>query len=480
MAKILLTGSTGFIGKRLAAKLLQEGHTLYAMYRIKGLPIDIQHPNLHIIYGDLRDPQSLESLPRDIQAAYYLVHSLGNVVSNLIEEEQKTAHHFVAALEKTEAKQIIFLSGIIEDPNHLSPHLQSRLAVEKTLNAGSIPCTTLRSSIVIGSGSASFEIIRDLTESLPGMIAPRWVKSYCQPIAVRDVLFYLNAVLLNEKCYGQTFDIGGDESITFREVLLRYAKFRHLKRFIIDVPLLTPKLSTYWLVFITSVRFSICSYLVESMKQNTRKLNKAIDTIIPHQCMSYEEALTEAFQKIAQNAVVSTWMDSWELSTVNADVTQFIQVPKEGCLRDIKILPMTVPVDEVKRRVWSIGGDRGWYSLNWAWRLRGLMDKMIGGTGFNRGRRHPTELAIGDSIDFWRVLRADAEKGHLILFAEMKVPGEAWLEFKIDDKTNTFTQTATFRPKGLFGKLYWYFFLPFHLIIFRNMARTLAQKMRVL
>lgn len=476
MAKILVTGSTGFIGKRLVYHLLEEGHSVYALTRIKGTGLTFhEHPRLHVIHGDVRDPSHMEAFPKEIDAVYYLVHSLGDVVQNLVEAEERIAHNFLSKIEKTDCKQIIFLGGIIEDEASLSPHLQSRLAVERVLKKSKIPCTILRASIIIGAGSASFEIVRDLVEKLPIMIAPKWVQSYCQPIAISDVLFYLNKILLNAASYGQTLDIGGPEAITFENILLRYARFRKLKRYIINIPLLTPKLSSYWLVLITSVRFSICSHLVETMKQNTRKLHTAIDTILPHHCLTYEEALELAFQKIAQNEVTSTWMDAWDLKKINANIEEFIEVPQEGCLKDTQIVPVTIPIEELQRRIWSIGGSQGWYSMNWAWRLRGLIDQLVGGTGFNRGRRNPSKIEVGDSIDFWRVLLADEKNKHLILYAEMKLPGEAWLEFKIDETTKTLKQTATFRPKGFFGRAYWYLMLPFHFFIFKNMAKRLAQ-----
>ena len=476
MAKVLVTGSTGFIGKRLILQLLSQGHEVYALVRIKGIDLGIyDNPHLHAIYGDMRDLSQLGPLPKDINVAYYLVHAMGSIVTNLTEVEENITRNFLSIVEKTDCQQIIFLSGIIENEAVLSPHLRSRLSVEHLLTQSKVPCTILRSSIIIGAGSASFEIIRDLVENLPVMIAPKWVKNYCQPISVKDVLFYLCSVLLKPACLKKTFDIGGPEALSFGEILQRYARFRKLKRTIFDVPVLTPKLSSYWLVLITSVRFSICSYLVESMKQHTRKLNTEIDTILPHKCLSYEEALELTFQKIESNEVISTWMDSWELNTLNADIKQFIKVPEHGCLKDTKVLTFTLPIEEVKSRIWSIGGERGWYSMNWAWKLRGLIDQLAGGTGLNRGRRRPSEIEVGDSIDFWRVLLADEKKRHLILYAEMKLPGEAWLEFEIDEDKHLLKQTATFRPKGVWGRLYWYLCLPFHLIIFRNMAKAIAQ-----
>lgn len=478
MAKILVTGATGFIGKRLIYKLLESGHEVYALNRIQGTNLQVdQGQKLHVLYGDLKDPRHMDPFPKEIEVAYYLVHSMGSFIGNLLEEELKVASNFLQVLEKTSCKQIIFLSGIVEDsPDKLSPHLRSRFMVEEILNKGTIPVTVLRSSIIIGSGSASFEIIRDLVEKLPLMVAPKWVNSVCQPIAIRDVLFYLEAVMLKSACFHQKYDIGGPESLSFKEVLLRYAKFRKLKRYIIDVPFLTPKLSSYWLVLISSVRYSICRYLIESMKNNTRKLNLTIDSIIPHNCLSFEQALDFAFQKISQNEVVSTWMDAWNISEINPSIQSFLEVPTEGCFRDNRVVPIEIPIEVLQTRIWSIGGEQGWYSLNWAWRIRGLIDQLVGGTGLNRGRRDPHKIQPGDSIDFWRVILADEKKRQLILYAEMKLPGEAWLEFKIDPVKHLLRQTATFRPLGIGGRAYWYLLLPFHLIIFRRMAKKLSSK----
>lgn len=480
MAKIIITGSNGFIGKRLTYELLQNNHEIYALTRIKGIEIKISdNPLFHTIHGDVSDLSTLSSFPKDVDAVYYLIHSMGSVIQNLVETEKKIAQNFITAIERTACKQIIFLGGIIEDPSTLSPHLKSRLFVEKILQSSKIPCTILRASIIIGSGSASFEIIRDLVETLPIMIAPKWVANYCQPIAIRDILFYLHGVLLKPVCFDKTYDLGGPEAISFKQVLLRYAKFRKLRRYIFNVPILTPKMSSYWLGLITSVRFSICSYLVESMKQNTRKLNKSIDKILPHKCLSYEKALELAFQKISQNAVVSTWMDAWDIKATGKGIQNFIEVPQEGCLRDIQVISITIPVEEVRQRIWSIGGKRGWYAMNWAWTLRGFIDKLLGGIGRNRGRRNEYTLETGDSIDFWRVLVADKEKGHVIFYAEMKLPGEAWLEFQINQQDKKLEQTAIFRPKGFFGRLYWYGSLPFHYFLFRKMAENLAQKKHI-
>ncbi len=477
MAKILVSGATGFVGKRLILSLLDQGHEIYALCRIPGTQVFAEDKaHLNHIWGDLRNPETLRNLPKDIDAAYYLVHSMSEIASDLKQIELETAEEFVKGLKHTQVKQIIYLGGIINDERALSPHLKSRLLVEEVLKKSSIPTTILRASVIIGAGSASFEIIRDLCEKLPFMIAPKWVSSQCQPIAIRDVLFYLKQVLLNEKCYNQIFDIGGPEVLTFKDLLLEYAKFRNLKRYIINVPVLTPRLSSFWLVFITSVRFSICFYLVESIKNDSVVKLDELQKILPHKSLTYRQALELAFQKISQNAVISTWMDSWEVNTADANIKNYVEVPTDGCLYDEQKVAIKDSKEATLDRVWCIGGNKGYYALDWAWKLRGLMDQMIGGVGLNRGRRHPSEIIVGDSIDFWRVLRADKEKGHLILFATMKVPGEAWLEFKVTPLENQWflVQRATFRPKGIFGRLYWYSLLPFHFFIFRRMAKSLA------
>ncbi len=479
MTKIFVTGANGFVGKRLIVDLLNQGHHIYALCRIKGTQVfSEEKPNLNYIWGDLRNPETLKKIPEDIEAAYYLVHSMSDIVGDLVDTELEVISQFIKGVKKTKIKQIIYLGGIINDENKLSPHLKSRLLVEGAIKDSGIPYTVLRASIVIGAGSASFEIIRDLCEKLPIMIAPKWINSLCQPIAIRDVLFYLSGVLLNEQCMNQIFDIGGQEALTFKEVMLRYARFRKLNRWIIHVPVLTPRLSSYWLVFITSVRYSLCAYLVESMKTNTVIQKDEIQRILPHRCLTFNEALELAFQKISQNEVVSSWMDSWEIRGTNPNIQNYVEVPNQGCLTDERKVLITDSKEAAIERIWRIGGNTGYYVMNWAWHLRGLIDQMIGGVGLNRGRRHPFEIQIGDSIDFWRVILADKVKGHLILYAGMKLPGEAWLQFNTEQKNGKcfLIQTATFRPKGILGRLYWYALIPFHLFIFQRMAKALAGK----
>lgn len=473
MSRILVTGATGFIGKRLVAELLEQGHTVYTLCRVRGIKnTALSHPNLEILYGDLEEPQKMDRLPAKIDAAYYLIHSMAKKIKDLEEKEREIAQHFVDLLNQTECQQIVYLGGIIQPNVELSPHLLSRKAVEGILKKAKAATTILRASIIIGSGSASFEIIRDLVEKLPFMVAPRWVKSHCQPIAISDILFYLKNAVLNPQLYNQTFDIGGPEVMSFKDVLLRYAKFRKLKRYIFEVPFLTTKLSSYWLVLVTSVRFSLCSYLVESMKCDSVCLNTKIQDLLPHDCIPFEQALERAFLKIAKGEVISTWMDAWLTDKTSPNIVNFFEIPTEGCFREVRKVPIRDSKEAAIERIWSIGGTHGWYGMDWAWAIRGFIDKMTHGPGLNRGRRHPTELEVGDTIDFWRVVKAEKSNGHLILYAEMHLPGEAWLEFHVDK--HFVYQTVVFRPKGVIGRLYWYLMLGFHYFIFRKMINGLA------
>ena len=470
--KILLTGATGYIGKRLLPVLVKAGHEVICCVRDNRrftAPASIRN-NISVIEIDLLNKESLEKIPEDIDAAYYLVHSM-STSKNYKSLEKLSATNFRNALNKTNAQQVIYLSGIVNEKT-LSKHLSSRKDVEIELRQGAYNLTTLRAGIIIGSGSASFEIIRDLVEKLPIMVTPKWLKTKCQPIGVRDVITILRKSLFNDKTYNQNFDIGGPEVLSYKEMLLGFAKCRNLTRSILIVPVMTPRLSSYWLYFVTSTSYRLAVSLVNSMKVEVICRNNRINSILNIKPSSYQEALEMAFNKIESNTIVSSWKDSYSSSGISFNVSEFIEIPKFGCFIDKRKSRMDNRVSCLNK-IWTIGGETGWYYGNWLWKLRGAIDKIMGGVGLRRGRTNLTTINTGDSVDFWRVLYADKEEGRLLLFAEMKLPGEAWLEFKTVG--NQLEQTATFRPLGLLGRLYWYSVLPFHGFIFKGMLKKLTK-----
>jgi len=470
--KILLTGATGYIGKRLLPLLVEQGHHVVCCVRDpkRFNPVDSIKPFVDIIKVDFLKADTLNAIPKDIDAAYYLIHSMSNS-KEYDKLEETSARHFKDYIDQTALQQVIYLSGIVNE-EELSKHLQSRKNVENILGSGRFNLTTFRAGIIMGSGSASFEIIRDLVEKLPVMIAPKWLNTKCQPIGIRDVLSFLEKSLLNEKVYNKNFDIGGPDILTYKEMLLQFAKVRKLKRWIFTVPVMTPRLSSYWLYFVTSTSYMLAASLVESMTIEVvcrdQKINQLLD-IYPE---GYIRTIERAFVKIEENQIVSSWKDAQISGVRNINISDFIDVPDYGCFKDTQESKFENR-DSVVEKIWSIGGDNGWYYANGLWKLRGYMDKLVGGVGLRRGRTNSNALLVGDALDFWRVLYADKSEGRLLLFAEMKLPGDAWLEFKISG--DTLIQTATFRPLGLSGRLYWYSVLPFHGFIFKGMISKLTE-----
>jgi uncharacterized protein YbjT (DUF2867 family) len=469
--KVLLTGSTGYIGKRLLPVLVDKGYEVVCCVRDKNKfhPEKSVRDKITVIENDLTNRESLENIPHDIDVAYYLVHSM-SATTDFEEAEKQSAINFREALNKTQAKQVIYLSGIVNS-RKLSKHLNSRKNVEIELAKGKYALTTLRAGIIIGSGSASFEIIRDLVEKLPVMITPKWLNTKCQPIGIADVIKILNGVLNNEKTFDQSFDIAGNEVLTYKEMLLGYASVRGLKRYIFIVPVMTPRLSSYWLYFVTSTSYKLATSLVDSMKIEVVAENSEINKILGIKPLSYKESIKKAFEKIEQNAIISSWKDSTVSGRLNYKISDYIKVPEFGCFKDIR----TGQIEDRStclNKIWSIGGETGWYYADWLWGIRGFIDKVFGGVGLRRGRTNINNIEAGDTLDFWRVLYADKSEGRLLLFAEMKLPGEAWLEFQVQD--NILTQTATFRPKGILGRLYWFSVLPLHSIIFNGLINELT------
>jgi uncharacterized protein YbjT (DUF2867 family) len=471
--RILLTGSTGYIAQRLLPVLLGMGHEVICCVRdSKRFNTDrYQSSPVSVVEVDFLDVESLSKIPEDIDAAYFLIHSMSASKGDFEEMEELAAINFRESLQKTRVQQVIYLSGIVNDTN-LSKHLTSRQNVEKILSEGSYSLTTLRAGIIIGSGSASFEIIRDLVEKLPVMIAPRWLNTASQPVAIRNVIEFLSGVLLNDVTYNCSYDIGGPDIMTYKEMLLAFAKVRGLNRKVWVVPIMTRRLSSFWLYFITSTSYPLAVKLVDSMKVEVICSENPLRELLGIKLLTYEEAIKAAFDKIIMNMVTSSWKDALTSRTLYEGISRYSQVPVYGCYSDYKRLKITDP-EKVLNNFWSIGGETGWYYGDWLWGIRGFIDKLFGGVGLGRGRKNQNDLSPGDTLDLWRVLIVDKNEKRLLLYAEMKLPGEAWLEFRID-KNNILHQTATFRPLGVWGRLYWYSLLPFHLFLFRGMIRNLA------
>lgn len=470
---ILVTGATGYIGKRLIPYLVNEGNHVVCAIRDK-LRADksyLEEELIEVVEVDFLKPETLNNIPKNIDVAYYLIHSMSNSSNNFESLEEACAINFKNYIETTNTKQVIYLSGITNE-KELSKHLRSRKNVEDILASKKYATTIFKAGIIVGSGSSSFEIIRDLVEKLPLMIAPKWLNTKTQPLAVRDVLSFLYGAVGNENLFNKKYDVFGPEILTYKELLLQFAEVRNLKRYILTVPVMTPKLSSYWLYFVTSTSYKLASSLVDSMGIQIIGKPSDINKKLGVNPLTYKQAVKLAFEKIEQNSIISSWKDSMISSgTLRNNLHKYINVPKYGCFKDYK----TKEVKDANKtidKIWRIGGSTGWYYGTFLWKLRGYIDKLFGGIGLRRGRTSPTELHTGDALDFWRVIFADKKEKKLLLYAEMRLPGEAWLEFKIED--NMLKQTATFRPRGLWGRIYWYSVLPFHGFIFKGMINKLV------
>ncbi len=476
--KIFLTGTTGYIGKRLLPILVGQGHQIICCVRDKKrLPKDgiFRNPNVSVFEADFLNEVHVTQLLNGIDVAYYLIHSMSSGSKNFEKLEEISAQNFIKVMEQTSAKQIIYLSGIV-NKEILSRHLASRKNVEQILRSGKIPITVLKAGIIVGSGSASFEIIRDLVEKLPMMLAPKWLNTKNQPIAIRNVIEYLTGVLLNGITFNHSYDIGGPEILTYKQMLLQFAEVRGLKRFILIVPVMTPRISSYWLYFVTATSYKLAVNLVNSMKIEVVANDNELETMLNIKPLSYKTAVQLAFTKIEHNEVISSWKDSLISSYSDNSLLEHINVPRDSCFVDQREIVIATDVSRVLENIWSIGGERGWYYANWLWTLRGFLDKVFGGVGIRRGRTNANSINTGDTLDFWRVLAVDKQRMRLLLYAEMKLPGEAWLDFNIIKKDNQMVlqQTATFRPRGLMGRLYWSIILPFHFFIFDGMAKNIV------
>jgi len=467
--KVLLTGANGYIGRRLKEKLLHEDVELRLLARNpKSLA-----PNLEaeVFQGDSFDVESLEKALDGVDVAYYLIHSLQD--KNYRELDKLSAHNFLNAAIKQGVKRIIYLGGLgIKE--QASTHLLSRIETGEILSsrADEIECIWIRAGVIIGSGSASFEIIRHLTEKLPVMVTPKWVKTLAQPIAVDDVISYLFKAKELKLEKSIVVDIGS-EVMTYKNMMLGCAYALGLKRWIFPLPFLTISLSSYWLNFFTPVPYNVARSLIEGLSSEVIAQNdnakKYFVEITP---MSFESAVKQAIQEMEENQVFSRWSDAggggdlWDKEYKNDASAALLLDRKTASLDGLS-------KEALYKTFCSIGGDEGWFGFTWLWEVRGVMDKMIGGAGLNRGRRDAYELRIGESVDFWRV--EDLQEGkRLLLRAQMIVPGKAWLEFKIQE--DEFVQTAYFYPRGLLGRLYWYMLVPVHYFVFKNMISSIMKK----
>lgn len=464
---ILVAGATGYVGGHLVPRLLQEGFPVRCMARSPDKLRDRDWQNINIVHGDALKPESLNDALTDIQVAYYLIHSMGKA-GDFESKDVKAARNFSRACAENGVERIIYLGGLGNSGDELSSHLKSRQEVGRILGEHGIPVTELRASIIIGAGSSSFEIIRDLVKKLRIMITPKWVNSRCEPIAIRNVITYLVECLTTKETIGETLEIGGGEVFTYGDMMRQVGSLMGKQIIMFSVPVLTPRLSAYWLNLVTTVPMSIAYPLIDGLRNDTVCEDHRIRNWIPIDLKPFKEAVADALN---EEELVARWTEA-RRATENYDLPD----ESKSLLTNKQIVTTKASPESIFHAVERIGGENGWYSIGWAWKLRGLMDRVIGGVGMRRGRRDPEELRAGDPLDFWRVLEIKRDRS-LTLMAEMKLPGTAWLDFKIsrEGEDTKFIQTAIFEPSGWFGHIYWYLLLPIHPFIFRTMARNLVK-----
>jgi uncharacterized protein YbjT (DUF2867 family) len=474
---VLVTGATGYIGGRLVPRLVEKGCRVRVLVRdparLQGRP---WAASVESAVGDVLERDSLVSAMEGVKEAYYLVHSLGSG-SDFHKQDLKAAENFSMAAQTAGVERIIYLGGLADDSPELSEHLRSRQQTGETLRKAGVPVTEFRAGVIVGSGSLSFEMIRYLTERLPAMICPRWVYTRTQPIGIREVLEYLISALDTPESSGKIIEIGGADVVTYGEMMTIYAKVRGLKRWMVPVPVLTPRLSSYWVNFVTPIPASIARPLIEGLRnENIVKDDCALRLFPEIEPVGYRTSVERALTRLQAARIETIWSDA--LSTSQGAVPPVILTTQEGIILEQRQREVPAPAASVFTTFSGLGGRRGWFYMNWAWELRGFMDRMIGGVGLRRGRRDPDELRVGEALDFWRV--EAVEPGRLLrLRAEMKVPGQAWLQFKAiprDEKTTMLTQTAFFAPKGLFGWLYWYALYPIHGVIFSGLIDQIVKR----
>lgn len=486
-APVLVTGASGYIGGRLVPRLLDAGYRVRCLVREPRKLTDRHwstREGVQIVGGDAGDPASLRRAMKGCGAAYYLIHSMMAAGSEYRERDRELAHNFARAAATCGLGRIIYLGGLGETGEGLSEHLGSRREVEQALASGPVPVTVLRAAMIIGSGSASFEILRYLVERLPAMITPRWVTTECQPIAVRNALGYLVDCLQRPESTGRTLDIGGPDVLTYRELMRIMARNLGLKRpFIVPVPVLTPRLSSLWIHIVTPVSARFARPLAEGLRNRVVCRNDEAARLMPQPLIGVDEAIAAAMGQCRQGELESTWVDAGPMPGDPdwAGGTTFV---------DRRGTAVAASPQQVFTALSGIGGTRGWFAANALWRIRGALDRLIGGPGLARGRRDPDRLHYGDAVDFWRVSEVDADR-RVELRAEMRLPGTAVLEFLIEPGPHMpasgvdnapeqspraiLTQIARFKPRGVLGLLYWYAVMPFHGFVFRGMIAGIRE-----
>lgn len=473
---ILVTGATGYIGGRLVPRLLEAGFRVRCLARdprkLSSRPW-ANHPSVELFPGSAERESDLTQAMCGCSAAYYLIHSMMAVGGDYRRHDRLIAEQFARAAQRAGVQRIIYLGGLGETGDGLSEHLISRREVESALSATSVPVTVLRAAMIIGSGSASYEILRYLVERLPIMVTPRWVSTECQPIAIRNVLHYLIACLSTPQTIGRTLDIGGADVLTYREIMQVMAEALTLRRrFIVPVPVLTPRLSSLWIHLVTPISYRIARPLAEGLRNRVVCRNDDAHKLMPQPLLSVRESIEAALGKVSASQIETAWSDAGAIPGDPDWAGGKVFV-------DRRSIDVAAPPESVFRAFCRIGGDNGYYAADWLWRLRGLLDRLVGGPGLRRGRRDPETLAFGEALDFWRVTAVD--ENHCVeLRAEMKLPGIATLTFEVtpapnDPSRSTLSQTARFKPRGLLGLCYWYSVAPLHGIVFNGMLRGIRR-----